>query len=54
LSGYYESRARRLGLPRPRAGAVAFAQRFDSGLRVNLMAAPWREKLQRLPLSGDS
>jgi len=36
VSGYYESRARLLGLPRARAGAVAFAQRFDSGLRVNL------------------
>lgn len=36
VSGLYEGRARRQGLPRPRAGAVAFVQRFDSGLRVNL------------------
>ncbi len=36
VSGFYEARARRRGLPRPRAGAVAFVQRFDSGLRVNL------------------
>ncbi|MBX3465257.1 MAG: transposase, partial [Planctomycetes bacterium] len=36
VSGFYEGRARRQGLPRPRAGAVAFVQRFDSGLRVNL------------------
>jgi len=35
-SGYYERRARRLGKSRPRAGAVAFVQRFDSALRVNL------------------
>ena len=36
VSDFYESRARRLGLPRQRAGAVAFVQRFDSGLRLNL------------------
>ncbi|MEI6129781.1 MAG: transposase zinc-binding domain-containing protein, partial [Planctomycetota bacterium] len=36
VSGYYERRARRLGKSRPRAGAVAFVQRFDSALRVNL------------------
>jgi len=36
VSGYYESGARRLGLPRPLAGAVAFSQRFDSALRINL------------------
>jgi len=36
VSGYYESRARRASLPRPLAGAVAFSQRFDSALRVNL------------------
>ncbi len=36
VSGFYEGKARRQGLPRPRAGAVAFVQRFDSGLRVNL------------------
>lgn len=36
VSAYYERRARRLGQPRPRAGAVAFVQRFDSALRLNL------------------
>ncbi len=36
VSGFYERAARRAGLPRPRAGAVAFVQRFDSALRVNL------------------
>ena len=36
VSGMYERRARRLGLPRPRTGAVAFVQRFDSGLRLNV------------------
>ncbi|MCC7065985.1 MAG: transposase, partial [Planctomycetes bacterium] len=36
VSGYYERRARRLGKPRPRAGAVAFVQRFDSALRLNV------------------
>ncbi len=36
VSGYYERRARGLGKSRPRAGAVAFVQRFDSGLRLNL------------------
>ncbi|MCC7065255.1 MAG: transposase, partial [Planctomycetes bacterium] len=36
VSGYYERRARRLGKPRPRAGAVAFVQRFDSPLRLNV------------------
>ena len=36
VSGYYERRARRLGKSRPRAFAVAFVQRFDSALRVNL------------------
>ena len=30
-----EGRARRRGLPRLRKGAVAFVQRFDSGLRLN-------------------
>ena len=34
--GYYERRARRLGKSRPRAFAVAFVQRFDSALQVNL------------------
>jgi hypothetical protein len=36
VSGFYEGRARRHGLPRPRTGAVAFVQRFDSGLRLNV------------------
>ena len=36
VSGFYEGRARRLGLPRPRTGAVAFVQRSDSGLRLSL------------------
>ncbi len=36
VSGYYERAAARLGKPRPRAGAVAFVQRFDSGLRLNV------------------
>ncbi|HEX5052476.1 MAG TPA: transposase zinc-binding domain-containing protein, partial [Planctomycetota bacterium] len=36
VSGYYERRARRQGRPRPRAGAVAFVQRFDSGIRLNV------------------
>ena len=36
VSGYDEQRARRQGRPRPRAGAVAFVQRFDSGLRLNV------------------
>jgi hypothetical protein len=35
VSGYYERRARQRGKPRPRAGAVAFVQRFDSGMRLN-------------------
>jgi hypothetical protein len=36
VSGYYLRAARVAGQPRPRIGAVAFEQRFDSGLRVNL------------------
>ncbi|MBX3462559.1 MAG: transposase zinc-binding domain-containing protein [Planctomycetes bacterium] len=36
VSGWYEGRARRQGLPRSRTGAVAFVQRFDSGLRLNV------------------
>lgn len=36
VSGFYERCARRRGKPRPRAGAVAFLQRFDSGMRVNV------------------
>lgn len=33
VSGYYEPAVRKVGKPRPRAGAVAFEQRFDSALR---------------------
>lgn len=36
MSGYYERAAARMGKPRPRAGAVAFVQRFDSALRLNV------------------
>ena len=36
LSGFYERAAARLGKSRPRAGAVAFVQRFDSALRLNV------------------
>ena len=36
VSGFYERAAARLGKPRPRAGAVAFVQRFDSALRLNV------------------
>jgi hypothetical protein len=36
VSGLYERTAARAGVPRPRAGAVAFVQRFDSGLRLNV------------------
>ena len=36
IAGYYERTAARLGKPRPRAGAVAFVQRFDSALRLNV------------------
>jgi hypothetical protein len=36
VSGHYERAARRAGVVNPRAGAVAFVQRFDSGLRINL------------------
>jgi hypothetical protein len=36
IADYYERAAARLGKPRPRAGAVAFVQRFDSALRLNV------------------
>jgi hypothetical protein len=36
VSGFYERTSAREGVPRPRAGAVAFVQRFDSGLRLNV------------------
>ena len=36
VSGFYEGRAQRCGVSRPRTGAVAFVQRFDSGLRLNV------------------
>jgi hypothetical protein len=35
-SGFYERTAARAGMPWPRAGAVAFVQRFDSGLRLDV------------------
>ena len=36
VSGYYERTAKRLSKPLPRTGAVAFVQRFDSALRLNV------------------
>ena len=36
VSRYYARRAQRAGIPQPQTGAVAFEQRFDSGLRLNL------------------
>ena len=36
VSGYYERAAKRLSKPLPRTGAVAFVQRFDSALRLNV------------------
>ena len=36
ISRHYEERARALGVVAPRSGAVVFAQRFDSALRLNL------------------
>ncbi|MGK0302973.1 MAG: hypothetical protein ACI89X_003860 [Planctomycetota bacterium] len=36
VSGYYERTAKRFGKPLPRTGAVAFVQRFDSALRLNV------------------
>jgi hypothetical protein len=36
VAGFYERTARRLGVPRARGGAVAFVQRFDSALRLNV------------------
>ena len=36
VSGFYEGRVRCEGVARPRTGAVAFVQRFDSGLRLNV------------------
>jgi hypothetical protein len=36
VSGFYERAAGRAGVPRPRTGAVAFVQRFDSALRLNV------------------
>jgi len=36
VSGCYERTARRAGVPRPRTGSVAFVQRFDSALRLNV------------------
>ena len=36
VAGFYERTARRAGVPRARGGAVAFVQRFDSALRLNV------------------
>jgi len=36
VSGFYERTAGRAGVPRPRTGAVAFVQRFDSALRLHV------------------
>jgi hypothetical protein len=36
VSGFYERTAKRSRVPRPRAGAVSFVQRFDSALRLNV------------------
>jgi hypothetical protein len=36
VSGFYERMAARAGVPLPRTGAVAFVQRFDSALRLNV------------------
>ena len=36
VSGFYERTAKRSLVPRPRAGAVSFVQRFDSALRLNV------------------
>ncbi len=50
VSGFYERTARSTGVPRPRAGAIAFVQRFDSGLRLNpqgeylALLSPWFAK----------
>jgi Putative transposase/Transposase zinc-binding domain len=54
VSGFYQSRARRLGLPRPQPGAVVFEQRFDSGLRLNLhFHGLWMDGVfARVPGSG--
>jgi hypothetical protein len=41
VSGFYERAAAPAGVPRPRTGAVAFVQRFDSGLRLNV-SNQWR------------
>lgn len=36
VRSFYEGRARSRGIEEPRAGCVAFTQRFDSALRLNL------------------
>ncbi len=54
VSGFYERTAARAGVLRPRAGAVAFVQRFDSGLRFQRDAiAGWAltEEQVRMPFS---
>jgi hypothetical protein len=52
IAGYYERTAARLGKPRPRAGAVAFVQRFDfDGFSLHgavRVAAGDRKRLEHL------
>ncbi|MBL8724363.1 MAG: transposase [Planctomycetes bacterium] len=36
VAGFYERTARRTGVPHARGGALAFVQRFDSALRLNV------------------
>jgi hypothetical protein len=40
VSGFYERRAARAGVARPRAGAVVFDQRCDSALRLGAACGP--------------
>jgi hypothetical protein len=54
VSGWYESRARRRGLPRSRTGAVAFVQRFDSAVRRNVhFHVGWLDGVYSHRLGGD-
>jgi hypothetical protein len=49
IAGYYERTAARLGKPRPRAGALAFVQRLDSVLGLNVhLRVIWLEISARL------
>lgn len=53
VSGFYLRRARQSELPRASAGAVVFAQRFDSGLRLNLhFHGLWLDGAFACPLGG--